>query len=108
VGSVKENYMEWYRHGDVTVKPVNQIPEGAVLLNHNIVKHGEATGHAHRVSGESVQCYMHTNMIYVDAPNGGQIDHEEHGLKDLAPNLYIVGGTNEYDHFAEEAREVVD
>ena len=41
--------MIWYQHGDVTIKPINEIPEGK-KIKHNKLMDGELTGHAHRVT----------------------------------------------------------
>ena len=40
--------MKPYRNGDLLIVEVPFCPQGA-LLDHRILAHGEATGHAHRV-----------------------------------------------------------
>ena len=37
-----------------------------------------------------------------------KVTHEEHGVIDLPVGTYRVRKVREYDHFAEEAREVQD
>ena len=38
-----------YRHGDVLIAPVDEIPETRRKLQHTILAHGEVTGHSHRI-----------------------------------------------------------
>ena len=41
-------------------------------------------------------------------PGGAEITHEEHGPVRVPQGEYRVTRVQEYDHFAEEARRVVD
>lgn len=91
---------------------------------------GEVTGHAHALNmgmGPDLE-----GLEVVEAPqkvlvlrdgteeqeevryfirvksSGAQLRHEEHGVITLPPGEYLVRGVREYDHFAEEARRVID
>ena len=70
----------------------------------NIIAHGEVTGHYHQVIGNSVIADEQT----ISAPNGGEVVHQEHKPIILPKNDYDVSKVQEYDHFAEMAKEVVD
>ena len=73
-----------------------------------IVAHGKVTGHTHEVIGHGVEVYEDEGVLYVSAPQGGTIQHEEHRPITLPPGDYQIGIVREYDHFVEEARQVRD
>lgn len=78
-------------------------------LNHNVLAEGEVTGHSHRATGEDVSLWNGSEgVIVLDAPLGSTVVHEEHGPITLPPGRYVRRIVQEYDHFAEEARNVVD
>lgn len=98
-----------YQQGD-TLYYAEPIPEGAEKKEFDgIVQHGEATGHAHRLSGgdfeyfETPQKTRHLKIVKTT-----ELFHEEHKKITLEPGEYRIGIVREYDHFDEEARQVVD
>ena len=98
----------WFQQGDVTIKPVASIPEGASPVNTRVLREGEATGHAHRATGEGVQLFLDGDTLYMRVPEGTEVVHEEHKAITVPPGLYEIGAVREYDHFAEETRPVFD
>lgn len=98
-----------YQQGDVLLRGIEQRPSSATRKEGRaIVASGEVTGHCHEVLGEGVEVYECEEVLYVSAPNGGTIRHEEHLPIDLHPGEYAIGIVREYDHFKEEARNVAD
>lgn len=112
----------WYQQGDVLIQPV-RIPEGARKDAGRILARGEATGHAHRLTETSDGLLYEVNgTLYLKVgPGGVDVAHEEHkSFEAMAgqriaydpnhptDNEYLVGPVKEYDHFAEEARQVRD
>lgn len=70
-----------------------------------VLAEGEATGHAHRVSVTVMEDTV-TGLREFHGPT--EATHEEHGAIAL-PDLDLISGRGlEYDHFAEEARQVRD
>ena len=97
------------QQGDVLLRGVARIPkEATIKAGRAIVAYGEVTGHCHEVIGDGVEVFEREGTLYVSAPNGGTIQHEEHKPITLPPGNYEIGIVREYDHFAEEARRVVD
>lgn len=98
-----------YGHGDVVLTPA-AVPAGAQRTAERVLARGEATGHAHRLLEDSdVEVYEHEGTLFLRVGEGGAtVTHEEHGPGVLEPGEYRVGRQQEYDHFAEEARAVVD
>ena len=73
--------------------------------------HGEATGHAHRLHGDGFTVYDHptTRRKHLRVVKDNvMLRHEEHKPFAIPPGDYVVEGVREYDHFDEEARQVVD
>jgi hypothetical protein len=98
----------WYQQGDVCIFPVDEIPTDAKPEPENILARGEATGHAHVALGQNVQVMRRRDELYLSAPTGAQIKHEEHNPFSVPQGLYKIRIVREYDHFNEEARPVLD
>jgi hypothetical protein len=102
--------MKWIQQGDVTIRPLSGgIPPTANRLSHKTLAEGEATGHHHVAVAEDVTLYATKDgRLVMDAPSGTTIKHEEHGAVEVPSGIWEVGRVQEYDHFAEEARNVQD
>lgn len=96
------------QQGDVLLFPGAQIPARAIRLGHMRLAEGEVTGHCHEAVGEGVELVEHDGTLYLSAPQGATVTHQEHAPVTLQPGAYRVGHVREYDHFAEEARRVAD
>ena len=103
----------WFEQGDVCLIPVT-IPQEAEAIAGDVLRHGEATGHSHRVRGRAELLEHGTERVrYLRLFDHVEVVHEEHRPIHLprpaAPFTgYEVRVVKEWDHFAEEAREVVD
>lgn len=89
--------MNLYRHGDVLLilRETYERQEDSPPVSEVVVAEGEATGHAHRVSGpgallqdESDEQTQDVRRLYL--PQGGTIYHEEHAAISLPPGVYEV------------------
>ena len=71
---------------------------------------GEATGHHHSAVAESAELWGVRDDLpsVLKAPNGTEITHQEHGPITVPPGDYDIRIVNEFDHFREAARKVVD
>jgi hypothetical protein len=98
-----------FQQGDVNIYQIDQLPDGAVQRSSTVVREGEVTGHAHRIVGGEVEMFELGDRIFARILSGDcSIVHEEHGAIPLGEGLYEFGPTHEYDHFAEESRELAD
>jgi hypothetical protein len=104
----EEKQQVWFQQGDVTIKPVAALPEGAERVAGRVLREGEATGHAHVATGEGVQLFIHGGALYMRVPSGTEVVHEEHHPINVPAGVYEIGAVREYDHFAEEPRPVFD
>ena len=102
--------MRKLQQGDVLIQ-TGVIPKGATIKRHVrgwVLAEGEVTGHAHEVVGDGVEVYEKDGVLYLHAPNGGRIQHEEHAAFDIPAGDYTIRIVREYDHFLEESRSVAD
>jgi hypothetical protein len=101
--------MKFQQQGDVLLKQVASIPKTATKkTGRAILAQGEATGHCHEALGDGVELYEKDGVLYLSAPSGAQVTHQEHHSLELPPGNYTIGIVKEYDHFSEEASQVRD
>ena|SRR3990167_6405558 len=101
--------MNQCRQGDLYFVRVDSVPDDAVPVDDNILAHGEATGHAHRVVQDpNVLVRSLAGIMYVHALDRGeaQIVHEEHAPITLPPGNWKVIRQREYT--PEGWRQVAD
>jgi len=96
-----------YRHGDVLLADIPDVPAGARVRDGLVLAYGEATGHSHRVEPrEAAQLYELENILYLRVAKDATLLHEEHGPIALKPGSYRVWRQREYT--PREIRVVVD
>lgn len=106
------------RQGDVFCEKISksQISANAKEKQFNgIIAYGEVTGHCHKIvnfdpSKVSIKIDDTTGDIYAMAPDGMEIEHDEHGTVNLdAGEWYVISRQREYDPLAaERERQVRD
>lgn len=100
-----------YQQGDVLIKAVEKIPVQRRCVHRTkrgyILAEGEATGHAHSVLDE-IEMFEANGMKFISATHEFTVVHEEHGKITVPSGIYEIDIVQEYDHFAEEVRHVVD
>ena len=105
--------MEKYlQQGDTVYILINEIPKRAKLDEKfdGIVQHGEATGHAHRLTGKEFEMYQffEEGRRYLSIKKTTALKHEEHNTIDIPPGNYEVRIVRELDWFSDMERAVVD
>ena len=94
-----------YRHGDLLIVK-SEVPAGASVVDTDVLAYGEATGHAHRVSGAVVLGYK--GETYLRVADTASVTHEEHATMPLPPGDYKVVRQREYNPYERATRRVVD
>ena len=98
---------EIYRHGELIMKPVDFLPEGAVLsetVKSKIVAHSE-TGHHHVLEAtQDFKIYTLMGDTYIEIPSMAQLKHEKtgkdvHKTHKIVPAIYKVVIKNEFNYF---------
>lgn len=101
--------MNIFRHGDLLIKELDQLPENLTQKQDNIIAYGEATGHHHQLTGK-VTTYVDktNNKIYFVAEDYVKLKHQEHKTINISEGNYEVIVEREYDYFAEAIAQVQD
>ena len=99
------------QQGDVLIKS-SKIPQGKKKIASKngrlILAEGEATGHAHAIVSTDVTLFGNDEKKWLKVEKDCVVTHEEHGTITIPVGEYEIGIVQEYDHFEEEARNVVD
>jgi len=98
-----------YQQGDVLIRSVGQVPQNAKALSQRpvVLAYGEVTGHKHQILDE-VKAFLDGESMYIASDTAFTVTHEEHKPIRVDPGIYEILRVKEYDHFTEEARNVVD
>ena len=93
--------------GDILLRRVAELPPGSRKKRKgNILREGEATGHAHRIKNATVWEILNKG-IFVEVNEKGRLLHEEHGaFNDIPSGIYQLDDQREY--VAGDARRVLD
>ena len=94
--ALMESDMNTYRHGDVQLTKIDNIPQDALSLgSRKELAYGEVTGHAHRIDvGELFQ--TKDGNLYLKVEGLAQLSHEEHKTKAIEPGMYRVAIKRQY------------
>ena len=101
------------QQGDVLLKKIDKLPNGEKKQIYDkrgiVFAEGEATGHYHLVKNIDVsRIYTIDGKRYFENDIPVEIEHQEHDKILIPAGIWEVGIIVEYDHFTEEAREVID
>ena len=88
-----------WRQGDVLIKKVEAVPDGAEKRTDTVLAEGELTGHRHRVEDQATAEVFEdpygTLFLRVIADQA-RVVHEEHGPIELETGVYRVWRQREY------------
>lgn len=87
-----------FRHGDVLIESVADLPATREKLPHTILAYGEVTGHCHRIKEtDTADLYSTVEglFLHVRAAEASVI-HEEHAPVRLTSGFYRVWRQREY------------
>lgn len=90
--------MALYRHGDLLVENVDEIPADARPLSHLVLAEGELTGHSHRIAEkDAAQLFQSFTGLYLRITGEmATLIHQEHGPIELPRGQYRVWRQREY------------
>ena len=96
-----------YQQGDVLLQVVSEIK--GKKLNHLTLAKGEATGHHHTIAKGNAELYDHEGTLFLRVNSEeAELTHQEHSTITIPKGDYKIGIVREYDHWAEEAKNVRD
>ena len=97
-----------YQQGDINIE-ICTVPQDAHAAETSVVAEGSTTGHKHQIEGGKFRMLALGERIFAEILSGDcRIVHDEHLPINLPIGEYEFLHTIEYDHFAEEARRVLD
>lgn len=91
--------------GDVLYFGIDSIPKGSKKIKTSIVHEGR--DHHHTISGK-FEILKNGDDLFIKAAGPCKLLHPEHKTIELPKGLFKKGIVNEYDHFLEESRKVID
>jgi len=105
--------VEFYRQGDIVfIKFDGEIPSDARKRENNVIAEGEVTGHFHKLESlpgaEQPELLIQYGLMYIVAPEGAAIVHDEHPTGILPPGNYVSRPKREFDYLDGMAQEVRD
>jgi hypothetical protein len=103
-----------YIQGDVLIRPVAAIPQGATPVKNKgriVLAYGEVTGHAHAVAANRANEYTFAAAgaavrRFLSVASGATVKHEEHAAIQLPSGFFEIVQQREYS--PEEIRNVAD
>jgi hypothetical protein len=98
------------QQGDTILTKINEIPKTAKHNHESKILHHGATGNHHSLSGGAFGIYVdETNgNKYLDVVEQTVYSHEEHKPITLETGMYALSFVQEYDHFKDIQRAVID
>jgi hypothetical protein len=97
-----------WRHGDVLIASVPEIPINADLRPGTTLAYGEITGHSHRIQDpDSARLWVQGGLLFLQVvADTATVVHEEHKAIALSRGTYRVWMQREYT--PREIRTVID
>lgn len=97
--------MSYYQQGDVLLKSVTELPKKTKKLKGGLVHKGD--NHHHVLKGK-FQLHSIGEEIFIEVKAKSKLEHEEHKTLTIPKGIYQKGIVQEYDHWLEESRNVID
>jgi hypothetical protein len=94
----EDSPMPLYRHGDLLVSSVDELPPDVKALHHLVLAEGELTGHSHRVAErDAAVLYQSASGLFLHVTDDvATLIHQEHGPIQLSTGYYHVWRQREY------------
>ncbi|MBD3282073.1 MAG: hypothetical protein GF387_00450 [Candidatus Portnoybacteria bacterium] len=100
-----------YRHGDLLIKQIKELPKKLKAISGGTLALGEATGHHHTIVADkqALQLFEDTNgNKYFSLTKPAPLTHQEHKTIEIETGYYRVDVEKEFDPFTEEMNNVRD
>lgn len=98
----------YLQQGDLVMTVIDSIPETAKLLKGERILHPGNTGNNHALDGGAVGIYQDGDKKYFEVLEDTRLTHNEHKAITITPGRFALTYVQEYDHFQDLQRPVVD
>lgn len=105
---MKKQQAKLIQQGDVLIFSGAAIPKSAKQLESRALREGEHTGHSHAAVSDDVLLFIQDGVLFMRAPSGTEIVHEEHHSVTVPPGDYRIGAVREFDYLANMSRAIMD
>ena len=95
----------YYQQGDVLIFKEETLPKDLKKLKTNVVHKGD--NHVHLIDGK-FELLSGKDSFYIHAKEKCKLTHAEHNTISLPKGFYRKGIVQEYDHFLQESKNVID
>ena len=108
------NKPKFYRHGDLLLRQIDEIPESCTPMKTNIIAEGEVTGHNHKLYGSHQVYGTHSENpriiepTYFQAKEDISLKHQQHATLKISKGNYVIIHEREYEPFKDIEQEVID
>lgn len=103
---------QYYRHGDLGISPLKELPSNLKEKKTNVLAYGEATGHKHQLLERTKNQFAiledEKGQMYMRINEATDLVHEEHKTITIEKGLYFISHEKEYDYFEQQTNRVVD
>lgn len=98
-----------YRHGDIFLIEIEDIPNDAVATSNRVLAEGETTGHKHQLVGGNVTTFMNNGQsVAIEVLDLTNLVHEEHKSITIPKGIYEVRRERDYNPYDTTSRTVRD
>lgn len=98
--------MNFFQQGDILMFKESLEAKGLKKISGDLLHKGQ--NHHHRLKGGKFQIMERDGTRFLRVVKDTKLVHEEHKPIAIAKGDYRMGIVQEYDHFAEESRNVID
>lgn len=95
----------YIQQGDVLVKETEKIPKKSKKIKGNLLHKGQ--NHHHTIKGK-FELFEGDGKMFIIAKSDCVLEHEEHKAITLPKGNYFKELVQEYSHWDEESRAVID
>jgi len=99
------DHTKYYQTGDVLYFPTLTIPKTAKKIKGNLIHQGR--DHHHLIEGK-FELFQEGDEMFINVKAKSKLTHPEHKTIEIPKGLYKKGIVQEFDHFLEESRQVID
>lgn len=101
--------MKLYRHGDLLIRKINNLPTGLKKINSTVLAHGES-GNSHTLVAEpGLEVFEDDKgRKYFKTETPTQLQHQEHKTIEIETGFFEVIHEQERDPFTETINQVKD
>ena len=97
-----------FRHGDLLIREIKELPKGLKKIDSKVLAFGEITNHSHQLIGQCQVMENKEGKKFFQAQEEVELTHQEHKTLKIEKGVFEVLTEREYEPFEQEIRQVMD